>query len=155
ATGEQRWEKRRFSRDADVLGVAGRILTWDPSEWSISALTPATGKRAWSRNLGAAPRSVTSCVNHRVGVATHRGHIDGGREQTLYASAFDPYDGKLLWSIPVQGIRIGAAGNSIFVQRVGPQIDEMTRIDCATSAASPMTWIEGLELPAASTTQFA
>lgn len=144
SSGNVRWKNQRFPGYAKLVAAGGLIVSYEEAGWSLSALDPSTGKMSWTRSLGGTIFDLTRCLEHRAVVALHRGHVDGGRERTMYASAFDPLDGRLLWSRTVPGSRAGATGGSVLVNRAGAQTPQMVRIDCATSAMTPVSWLDAV-----------
>lgn len=138
ATGKQAWRKKARGSEIDEvsIGVEGDVVAvaW-PKDAALHGYAVADGAERWSRALPSAPTGMAICAGDRVVVATHRG------AETLMATAVDPTDGTVRWTVPADGPVVGAGGRWVFTTRpsgFGVWPGAIEAIECATGIRSPL-----------------
>lgn len=134
ATGKRAWRQQPKLRNANTLTVAvdgdNAVVGW-PGESALTAHRISDGRRGWTTPLAAPVNGMAICGRDRVVVATHRG------DSTLMATAVDPLDGAVRWTVPVDGPIVGAGDHHVFTAQpsgFGVWPGRLEAIECATGA---------------------
>lgn len=132
--GKRVWRQRpkQKTTEGPAVAVEGAVVVvaW-PTESAIRGHAVGDGRQRWERPLAAPVTGMALCARDRVVVASHRG------EGTLMATAVDPVDGTVRWTVPVDGPVTGAGDGFVFTappSGFGMWPGRIEAIDCRSGA---------------------
>lgn len=131
-SGKRAWRQQapQKTTEGPAVAVEGEVavIAW-PTEAAIRGHAVADGGGRWERPLAAPVTGMALCARDRVVVASHRG------EGTLMATAVDPVDGTVRWTVPVDGPVTGAGDGYVFTAQpsgFGMWPGKLEAVDCRT-----------------------